>query len=820
MLGEISQLIAAAGELGETLSRVAEVLGGRLGYRLVVISELRDTFLVPCAAYGMPGEALPIVSRPRGPSGTAVSERRVLRVADLRSDPRQASVLRDIRAEICLPVSIGEWTWGVLLVGSDRAEGIDEDDAALLGLVADQIGGAADKARLLERVRHQLDQSDALRRVTTDIGSRLDLPLLLAELVDHGMTLFRADRGAVFQRGADGTFTASVARGLSVEYLDSMRQLPQPSLAGQAIEGRHSTFATAYADDLRGGAGRSLVLQEGFDTVAIAPLLAEDEVLGLLTLYHDRHRAWPAEDLDALDALAVHASLAIHNARTYAQMATWAAHLGSIQHLGVRLSQLSSVREIGLAIAGELRELIDYHNVRVYRLEGEELIPVAWRGEIGQYTEEDETALRTTIGQGITGWVAQHGIAQNLPDADKDPRTRTIPGTEDIDESMLVAPMLHEDRVLGVIALSKLGLRQFSADDMRLLEIYALFAAQAMANADATARLRAKSEVLERQLRGQQELLRVTETLLTTLDRDAVLEEIAERLSALVGIDHLGILLHDPVARLLRPTVARGIDAARFMAHELPDDEGLPGIVLRDGEAQLAVGEGPSAGSLIVSPLRGRGVTAGVLVLERLRPGATFSDEEFEQVKLFAAQASIALQNAAIHHAVTLRAQTDGLTGLSNHGTFQERLVRAVAQGETFSLLMLDLDDFKRYNDRLGHQPGDALLQQIAAALRAAVRDGDSVYRYGGDEFAVLLPATDTEGAAKVAEKLRRAVCSAARAMPQATRDRVTCSIGLATFPNDGITAEAVLLNADRASYASKRAGRDRVTSSADAAPN
>ena len=189
-------------------------------------------------------------------------------------------------------------------------------------------------------------------------------------------------------------------------------------------------------------------------------------------------------------------------------MATWAAQLQSIQQLGARLSRLSSVAEIGNAIATELRQLIDYHNVRVYRLIGSDLIPVAMQGQVGEYIDETPDQLRVALGEGITGWVAEHRIAQNLADAAADPRASTIPGTEDdLDESMLLAPMLFDDQVLGVLVLSKLGLDRFTDDDLRLLVIYASFAAQAMANADATERLREQTLALERQLRGQRELL-------------------------------------------------------------------------------------------------------------------------------------------------------------------------------------------------------------------------------------------------------------------------------------------------------------------------
>src|SRR5439155_10658723 len=105
----------------------------------------------------------------------------------------------------------------------------------------------------------------------------------------------------------------------------------------------------------------------------------------------------------------------------------------------------------------------------------------------GEYVDETPEQLAVKYGQRITGWVAEHRVAQNLPDDDADPRTNTIPGTvEDLAESMLLAPMIYEDQVLGVLVLSKLGLHQFRDDDLRLLVIYASFAAQAFANADAT----------------------------------------------------------------------------------------------------------------------------------------------------------------------------------------------------------------------------------------------------------------------------------------------------------------------------------------------
>ena len=519
-------------------------------------------------------------------------------------------------------------------------------------------------------------------------------------------------------------------------------------------------------------------------------------LLGLLNVYHDRPHHWTPDELDTIGALATQASVAIQAAQDFERMATWAAQLQSIQQLGTRLSRLSSVADIGQSIATELRQLIDYHNARVYRLVGDDLIPVAMQGQVGEYVDETPDQLRVAMGEGITGWVAAHRVAQNLGDAASDPRADTIPGTEDdLDESMLLAPMVFDDQVLGVLVLSKLGLNKFTDDDLRLLVIYASFAAQAMANADTTERLREQTLALEQQLRGQRELLQITESILTTLDARGVLESITDRLGRLIVCDNVAIEVVDPSSGLLTPLTARGVHAAYYLEPWEPGETGVATWVVEHNEPVFITDERNDPrvnhfrdertsidGSLIVVPLRGRGGAIGVLTIERLGLGNIFSAEEFELVQLFAAQVSIALQNAEVFQAVEIRARTDDLTGLFNHGTFQEWLERSVREGTPFSLIMLDLDDFRSVNNDLGHQAGDELLRQIAGSLVQAGRDSDLIFRYGGDEFTFLLPNTDEAGALQVAERARLAVA--------ATDGTVTASVGVATFPKDGETRD------------------------------
>jgi diguanylate cyclase (GGDEF)-like protein/excisionase family DNA binding protein len=827
LVAALGRVAGDPGTMDEGLRRASLAVRERGGFRSVAIYELRGDRFLPRAS--APVTRLPDLPRSFGALSLAYDRALAGDPVPVEGDGfgSFADVPVGIReVAIAVPGAGSHEPWGVLRILADPGGDRTALETDLLIEVAASLGSVVAAARRTDEIAHQLHRADALRRVASDIGSRLDLDRILAGLVDHAMVLFNGDRAAVFLRGPDGSATAKVSRGLSQAYLQSVSGFPTRSLPSLAAATRQPLFASGYRDDPRGGDVRAAVVQEGYDSICTAPLFDATELLGVLNVYHDTTHEWTEDELETMAALAEQASVAIKNAQNFEKMASWAAQLQSIQQLGTRLARLGNDREIGLAIATELRQLIDYHNVRVYRLRGDDLVPVAMQGQVGEYIDETPEQLQVKFGEGITGWVAKHRIAQSLPDAGADPRANTIPGTEDdLDESMLLAPMLYEDQVLGVLVLSKLGLRQFRDDDLRLLAIYASFAAQAFANADATGLLRAQSEALGRQLANQRALLQVTESILTTLDPRAILDQVADRLSDLVGYDNLSIELLDRTTGLLRPLTAKGIHVAEYMEPWLPGEEGLATWVVGHNESALVVDErndprvlqfrdtGVVDGSLICVPLRGREGATGVLTLERLGATSTYSEEEFELVKLFAAQVSIALQNAEVHREVEIRAQTDDLTALLNHGTFQDWLAQSVVGHDTFSLIMLDLDEFKSVNDALGHQAGDRLLAEISRAIEAAGRDSDRVFRYGGDEFALILPGADAVAALGVAERVRAAVHALGGPGTRwANADlTVSVSIGVATYPRDGLTAEAILLAADRACFVAKRTGHGLI---------
>jgi diguanylate cyclase (GGDEF)-like protein len=159
-------------------------------------------------------------------------------------------------------------------------------------------------------------------------------------------------------------------------------------------------------------------------------------------------------------------------------------------------------------------------------------------------------------------------------------------------------------------------------------------------------------------------------------------------------------------------------------------------------------------------------------------------------------------------------AETDALTGVANRRTFEDVLAREFSRaergGEPLTLVMLDVDHFKKLNDTHGHQVGDEVLKGVARALDHRSRDFDTVARYGGEEFAVILPGCSSKEAVAVAERLRSGVSEAGAEIAEP----VTASAGVATFPSHAGDVTELIRAADEALYESKRAGRDRVTRS------
>jgi len=203
-----------------------------------------------------------------------------------------------------------------------------------------------------------------------------------------------------------------------------------------------------------------------------------------------------------------------------------------------------------------------------------------------------------------------------------------------------------------------------------------------------------------------------------------------------------------------------------------------------------------------------------VIVVESIRK-AYFSTELRHTISTIIRNAASAYEKAFLYHQMEIQATTDGLTGLCNHRHFQENLHNAVLQSERYkrplSLLLMDIDKFKNFNDTYGHQIGDLVLKIIAQALSNSVRSTDLAARYGGEEFVVVLPETDEENSLLMAERIRSKIESTPIPTEHGVLS-VTVSIGSCTRGSSAITQEQLIKSADSAMYQSKKNGRNQVT--------
>ncbi len=318
------------------------------------------------------------------------------------------------------------------------------------------------------------------------------------------------------------------------------------------------------------------------------------------------------------------------------------------------------------------------------------------------------------------------------------------------------------------------------------------------------------------------------------LTPEQVMETAFEAAAAIVEYDGAAVTLYDRehgrhrvAAVRVRPGCESMLDEAALSGLEFKDNAGLAAMVVKNRHYLPAGGEPrevtapiytrkvklDEARSLLVLPLCAADEAIGTLMLAA-RAEKRFGADVREMLSVIATQVAVSLQNGLLYKRMETMATTDGLTGLTNHRTFQDRfgqmLDRAARHGHQAALLLCDIDFFKKVNDGYGHPVGDEVLRRVARVLAEVPRKIDITARYGGEEFAVVLESSGAEQARQVAERIRQEVGKLVVETEKGPL-KVTMSIGIASFPDDARDRTVLVERADLALYHAKHSGRNQV---------
>ena len=391
-------------------------------------------------------------------------------------------------------------------------------------------------------------------------------------------------------------------------------------------------------------------------------------------------------------------------------------------------------------------------------------------------------------------------------------------------EIELFVPLISRDRLIGILVLGKRQSGKYSLEDFNLLKDITNQVAVSI-----------EKEYLREQLREREEELSVINRssviMTSSFDIQKIYGSFIEELKKVVDVNWAAISLieqNDLYVLALSSEIGsawkvgeriptKGTATEWIAKHKKAIVESDLSRESRFDTAKYYLKQGVR--SIVYLPLIAQGGVIGSLIVASRRPNA-YSQRHVMLLEQLASQIAMPVENSRLYAKVEERARTDELTGLLNRRALDELITSEIGRhsryGGVFSIIVLDLDSFKAFNDSYGHLAGDKVLRQIGSIIKSTIRSADQAFRYGGDEFAILLPHTDTKAAYEVAERLRNRVALEVEAgdVP------ITASLGLAAWPIDGIVPNGIIAVADAALYHAKRSGGNQIQHASESLPS
>jgi diguanylate cyclase (GGDEF)-like protein len=702
---------------------------------------------------------------------------------------------------------------GLLGVFSRLPARFDEAAVRLFTAVGHHLTRALTNAALYTSLRQQLSQTQGLSPIRT--------PVVAASVRDQGMwgiikrflETMQVDRCAI-TLAEPGDATARLIAGYDQSKENPWVQGINLSLdrypeVRRVLETRQPLVVPDVAAEPILADIRDLLLSIPIRSILVVPLIKQNQCIGVVSLgSRGPVRAFTRDEIEFCQTLANQAALTIEKSALFQEIQERANKLQALIQLTKLMTASLNLHEVYDFAVKAAAEFLAVPGVWLLVADDETR---EFKVEASHGLQEFAALMgdRIPYSSGVIGRVIEQGEPQYIADVRQESRW---PSKRFLDQAGIVSfagiPLLSDGRVLGIIAIFTRQRRLFTPDERALMSAFAGQAAIAIANAKAY-------QQIQRYASTVAELYEAATQVSGSLDLDETLQKIARGAAASTDAASSTIILFDEwgeVTHVVDWEVGE-IEVRKSGVSRQVWETGRP-VVLPDfamvptgtvNPRLLALGRRAA----VCLPLQVRERVRGVMWVHYNEPRRV-AEEDLHLLASFANQAAIAIENARLFAETRRLANTDALTGLYNHRYFYHLLdaemKRARRYGRALSLIMIDIDHFKQYNDRYGHLAGDEALRCLAQILRKNSRRVDSAARYGGEEFAIILPETDLTQAGVQAERMRTA--SLEQQWPEG---HLTISAGAATLTPTMSKVEDLVREADRALYQAKAAGRNQV---------
>ena len=773
-------------------------------------------------------------------AGMCITEARPILVADALRDYHTLGLERTgwgtvtERSIMVAPLRIRGDVVGAISVQSVNPGAYDEGDLELLGAMANEVAIAIERAELYEETADLSRRLFELHRVGLEINSERDAHAVAVRLSSVARELVRSSAVAVYLDDGTDSYRLEARTGPSkIEVARLPKSMP---LTKQAVEtGVVEVADTALANE----ESRRMLEAAGHRAVLIYPLRAASELVGIAYVTWTEPHAVTKDERELLDILMNMGATALRSLRLYSEIDD--AYLATAQTLmttilardGYREDHQQRVATDAMALGERLglseESLRDLRYASLFHSLGKIGVPPSLLAKQGPLSNEERRMVREHPLLGariiesirflrnvvpIVGHANERWDGSGYPDGLSG---EAIPYQARLLQIVLTYHTMLVDRpyrraLEPRVALGELRLLAGSRYDPQVVEEFVAMIEE-----------RGGVEAVQREVQeGTRELAilsEITPQFNSLLDLQQLLDRVLTTLERHWSASRLHMLLRDEHTEELVVRAVAGDAGTLRMGVRLVRGQGLAGWVLEHREP-LNVGDvhqdprsrqrGDSVRSRMLVPLINEARAVGVLVVSSARVDA-FTQRDLALLQAVGAQIAAAIEVAGLHERLKHAANTDALTGLHNFRYFYDRLEEEIARAERRSTALavayFDIDGLKQINDSHGHLVGDAVLRTLGRAIGDHVRTEDIPARYGGDEFAIVMPETAREEAEKVVQRLMELLDATCIDLGEGrTIDMPERSWGVAIHPLDGTTARDLVDNADTRAYARKRA--------------